>query len=152
MHSLLWCQVRNLSICYWVFNRHYHQKEITKLIDWLYFFIYIYIFYYYAYINIIHIITWIIRCRQIPIEYCPPNFSPSPFNQSKHRMLQVEALEDAQIGYPPARVWGCPTTAMWNYRLGPEKAKRMLLTGVTWFELYIYILFMYYLYTYIIYT
>jgi enoyl-CoA hydratase len=21
--------------------------------------------------------------------------------------------EDARIGYPPARVWGCPTTAMW---------------------------------------
>ena len=37
--------------------------------------------------------------------------------------------EDAKIGYPPARVWGCPTTAMWIYRLGPERAKRMLLTG-----------------------
>ena len=37
--------------------------------------------------------------------------------------------EDAKIGYPPARVWGCPTTAMWIYRLGAEKAKRMLLTG-----------------------
>jgi enoyl-CoA hydratase len=37
--------------------------------------------------------------------------------------------EDAKIGYPPARVWGCPTTAMWVYRLGAEKAKRMLLTG-----------------------
>ncbi|MEL6620298.1 MAG: crotonase/enoyl-CoA hydratase family protein [Pseudomonadota bacterium] len=39
-------------------------------------------------------------------------------------------MEDtAQIGYMPARVWGCPTTAMWVYRLGPERAKRMLLTG-----------------------
>ncbi len=37
--------------------------------------------------------------------------------------------ESAQIGYPPARVWGCPTTAMWVYRLGAERAKRMLLTG-----------------------
>lgn len=37
--------------------------------------------------------------------------------------------EDAKIGYPPARLWGCPTTAMWVYRLGVEKAKRMLLTG-----------------------
>ncbi|MEM8861746.1 MAG: crotonase/enoyl-CoA hydratase family protein [Chloroflexota bacterium] len=37
--------------------------------------------------------------------------------------------EDAKIGYPPARVWGCPTTAMWVYRLGAEKAKRMLFTG-----------------------
>ena len=41
----------------------------------------------------------------------------------------VIMAEDARIGYPPARVWGCPTTAMWVYRLGAEKAKRMLLTG-----------------------
>jgi enoyl-CoA hydratase len=41
----------------------------------------------------------------------------------------VVMAEDARIGYPPARVWGCPTTAMWIYRLGAEKAKRMLLTG-----------------------
>jgi enoyl-CoA hydratase len=39
--------------------------------------------------------------------------------------------EDARIGYPPARVWGCPTTAMWVYRLGAQRAKRMLLTGDT---------------------
>ena len=37
--------------------------------------------------------------------------------------------EDARIGYPPARVWGCPSTAMWVYRIGAERAKRMLLTG-----------------------
>jgi enoyl-CoA hydratase len=37
--------------------------------------------------------------------------------------------EKARIGYPPARVWGCPTTAMWVYRLGLEKAKYMLFTG-----------------------
>lgn len=41
----------------------------------------------------------------------------------------VVMAEDARIGYPPARVWGIPTTAMWVYRLGPERAKRMLLTG-----------------------
>lgn len=41
----------------------------------------------------------------------------------------VVMAEDARIGYMPARVWGCPTTAMWVYRLGPEQAKRMLLTG-----------------------
>ena len=41
----------------------------------------------------------------------------------------VVMAEDAQIGYPPARVWGCPTTAMWVYRIGAERAKRMLLTG-----------------------
>ena len=37
--------------------------------------------------------------------------------------------DDARIGYMPTRVWGCPTTAMWVYRLGPERAKRMLFTG-----------------------
>ncbi|MEL7468369.1 MAG: crotonase/enoyl-CoA hydratase family protein [Pseudomonadota bacterium] len=41
----------------------------------------------------------------------------------------VVMSETAEIGYMPARVWGCPTTAMWVYRLGPERAKRMLLTG-----------------------
>ena len=37
--------------------------------------------------------------------------------------------DDAKIGYMPTRVWGCPTTAMWVHRIGPEKAKRMMLTG-----------------------
>jgi enoyl-CoA hydratase len=41
----------------------------------------------------------------------------------------VIAGEGASFGYPPARVWGTPTTAMWVYRLGFEKAKRYLLTG-----------------------
>jgi enoyl-CoA hydratase len=41
----------------------------------------------------------------------------------------VIMAEDARIGYPPARVWGCPTTAMWVFRIGAERAKRMLLTG-----------------------
>lgn len=41
----------------------------------------------------------------------------------------VVMADEAKIGYPPARVWGCPTTAMWVYRIGAEKAKRMLLTG-----------------------
>jgi len=36
---------------------------------------------------------------------------------------------DARIGYMPTRVWGCPSTAMWVYRIGAERAKRMLLTG-----------------------
>jgi enoyl-CoA hydratase len=43
----------------------------------------------------------------------------------------VLMAEQARIGYMPARVWGTPTTAMWVYRLGPERAKRMLLTGDT---------------------
>jgi len=37
--------------------------------------------------------------------------------------------QDAKIGYPPARVWGSPTTALWAYRLGPQRAKRLLFTG-----------------------
>ena len=37
--------------------------------------------------------------------------------------------DEAQIGYMPTRVWGCPTTAMWVHRIGPERAKRMLFTG-----------------------
>lgn len=41
----------------------------------------------------------------------------------------VVMADEARIGYPPARVWGCPTTAMWTARIGPEKAKRMMFTG-----------------------
>ena len=41
----------------------------------------------------------------------------------------IACAEDCRIGYPPARVWGSPTTAMWVYRLGLERAKRVLLTG-----------------------
>jgi enoyl-CoA hydratase len=37
--------------------------------------------------------------------------------------------EDARIGYPPARVWGVPTTALWAQRVGPQRAKRLLFTG-----------------------
>jgi enoyl-CoA hydratase len=43
----------------------------------------------------------------------------------------VVMAEDARIGYMPARVWGCPTTAMWVFRLGAERAKRLLFTGDT---------------------
>jgi enoyl-CoA hydratase len=42
---------------------------------------------------------------------------------------QVIMEDTAKIGYMPVRVWGCPTTAHWIYRLGPERAKRLLLTG-----------------------
>jgi enoyl-CoA hydratase len=39
-------------------------------------------------------------------------------------------IEDtAKIGYPPARVWGVPTTAVWVHRIGLEKTKRLLFTG-----------------------
>lgn len=41
----------------------------------------------------------------------------------------IVCAEDCRIGYPPARVWGSPTTAMWTYRLGLERSKRVLLTG-----------------------
>ena len=39
-------------------------------------------------------------------------------------------IEDkAKIGYPPARVWGSPTTSIWAYRVGVTRAKRLLYTG-----------------------
>ncbi len=41
----------------------------------------------------------------------------------------IVMAEDAHIGYPPARIWGEPTTSMWIYRLGLEHAKRLMLTG-----------------------
>ena len=42
-------------------------------------------------------------------------------------LLVIE--DEAKFGYPPARVWGVPTTALWVFRLGLEKAKRLLFTG-----------------------
>src|SRR5246127_2456289 len=42
-------------------------------------------------------------------------------------LLVIE--DSAKIGYPPARVWGVPTTAVWAYRIGIEKTKRLLFTG-----------------------
>ena len=39
-------------------------------------------------------------------------------------------IEDkAKIGYPPARVWGSPTTSIWAFRVGVMRAKRLLFTG-----------------------
>ena len=37
--------------------------------------------------------------------------------------------DDARIGYPPARVWGVPTSALWAFRIGDQRAKRLLFTG-----------------------
>jgi enoyl-CoA hydratase len=37
--------------------------------------------------------------------------------------------EDARIGYPPARAWGVPTSALWASRVGDQRAKRLLFTG-----------------------
>ncbi len=41
----------------------------------------------------------------------------------------IVAGEGAHFGYPPSRVWGTPTTAMWVFRMGLERAKRYMLTG-----------------------
>ncbi len=41
----------------------------------------------------------------------------------------IVAAEDAKIGYPPARVWGVPTSMLWAHRVGLERARRLLLTG-----------------------
>ncbi len=37
--------------------------------------------------------------------------------------------DDARIGYPPARAWGVPTSALWAFRTGDQRAKRLLFTG-----------------------
>lgn len=42
-------------------------------------------------------------------------------------LLVVE--DKAKIGYPPARVWGVPTTSLWAFRLGLARAKRLMFTG-----------------------
>ncbi|MCW3032487.1 MAG: Enoyl-CoA hydratase/isomerase [Solirubrobacterales bacterium] len=42
-------------------------------------------------------------------------------------LLVIE--QTAKIGYPPARVWGSPTTALWAHRVGAQRAKRLLFTG-----------------------
>jgi enoyl-CoA hydratase len=41
----------------------------------------------------------------------------------------VIASDDAQIGTPYSRVWGCHLTGMWIYRLGLTRAKHYALTG-----------------------
>lgn len=41
----------------------------------------------------------------------------------------VVASEDARIGTPYSRVWGCHLSGMWIYRLGLAKAKEYALTG-----------------------
>ena len=41
----------------------------------------------------------------------------------------IVAAENAVFGYPTSRRWGVPTTPMWVYRIGFEKAKRYLFTG-----------------------
>lgn len=42
---------------------------------------------------------------------------------------QLLMADDAVIGYAPARIFGTPTTMLWVYRLGLERAKQYLLTG-----------------------
>ncbi len=41
----------------------------------------------------------------------------------------IVAEDSCKIGYPPARVWGVPTTALWVHRIGVTRARRLLLTG-----------------------
>ena len=41
----------------------------------------------------------------------------------------IIASEDAQIGTPYSRMWGCYLSGMWIYRLGLAKAKEHALTG-----------------------
>ncbi len=41
----------------------------------------------------------------------------------------IVCSEDVKIGYPPARVWGVPTSMLWAHRIGLERARRLLFTG-----------------------
>ena len=41
----------------------------------------------------------------------------------------IIAAEDAQIGTPYSRIWGCYLSGLWLYRLGLTKAKEHALTG-----------------------
>lgn len=41
----------------------------------------------------------------------------------------VICSEDARFGFPPVRSQGSPTNHMWLYLLGPQWAKRLILTG-----------------------
>jgi len=41
----------------------------------------------------------------------------------------IIAADDAIIGFPPVRAMGVPPAHMWLYHVGPQWAKRMLLTG-----------------------
>ena len=41
----------------------------------------------------------------------------------------IVAEDRVKIGYPPARVWGVPTSMLWAHRIGLERARRLLLTG-----------------------
>lgn len=43
----------------------------------------------------------------------------------------VFVSEDATIGFPALRMGGTPPTTMWIYNVGPQWAKRLLLTGDT---------------------
>ena len=53
--------------------------------------------------------------------------------RQRHRAVLRPAGDGGgcRIGYMPTRVWGCPTTAMWTYRLGPTRAKQLMFTGDT---------------------
>jgi len=41
----------------------------------------------------------------------------------------VVAADNARIGFPATRAQGTPPTSMWVYHMGPQWAKRMLMTG-----------------------
>jgi enoyl-CoA hydratase len=43
----------------------------------------------------------------------------------------IVVADDAKIGFPPVRSQGGPPTHMWIYHVGPQWAKRLLLTGDT---------------------
>ena len=73
--------------------------------------------------------TW--RCGARPSRSSPRSTATASAGGTDFALCSdlIVCSEDCRIGYPPARVWGSPTTAMWTYRLGLERSKRLLLTG-----------------------
>ena len=55
--------------------------------------------------------------------------SPARRRSVLHPPDVVIAAEDAKIGFPATRANGTPPNHMWVYHVGPQWAKRLLLTG-----------------------
>ena len=73
------------------------------------------------------------RCEQVFAEHYPLQQvlgrDQLAFDFPAETIVLLEKHEvdiRARIGYMPTRVWGCPTTAMWTFRLGPTRAKQLL--------------------------
>src|SRR5437868_3031992 len=50
-------------------------------------------------------------------------------NDETPREIRTAVEWAERNGYMPTRVWGCPTPAMWTFKLGPVRAKQLMFTG-----------------------